>query len=122
MIGFNRLSRAVVLLFALTGVFPPAAYAKSAEIKVCPVHSHNKLKQIDIFDGDPKDLAFLAPDDDASNTYTLSGIYEQGRIVTVRCKYKNGEVVDVPLTGRIDKCIFSRSKQGASSLICKQRQ
>jgi hypothetical protein len=122
MIGFNRFLLVAALLAVLPGFLPPAAYAKSAEIKVCPVHDNNKVKQIDIFDGDPKDLAYLAPDDDASNTYTVSSIYEHGSIVTVRCKYTDGAVVEVPLTGTIDKCVFSRNKQGMSSLTCKQRR
>jgi len=122
MIRLNRLSLAIASWVLLPGLLLPAADAKSTELKVCPTRSHNVVKQIDIFDGDPKDLAYLAPDDDASNTYTFSGIYEQGRVVTVRCKYKNGDVVDIPLAATIDQCIFSRSKQGASSLVCMQRQ
>lgn len=122
MTGLNRFPLAAALLVALPGFLLPAAHAKSTEIKVCPAHGHNKVKQIDIFDGDPKDLAYLAPDDDISNTYTVSSIYEDGRFVTVRCTYKNGKVVEVPLTSKVDKCVFSRSIQGASSLICKQRQ
>lgn len=122
MIRTNRLSRTAALLVVLAGFLIPAVHAKSPELKVCPVRSANKVKQIDIFDGDPKDLAYLAPDDEISNTYTVSGIYQRGSSVTVRCKYKNGEIVEVPLSGAIDQCVFSRSKQGASSLVCKQRQ
>ena len=122
MIRTNKLSRTIAILVALAGFVIPAAHAKSPEVKVCPVRSDSKVKQIDIFDGDPKDLAYLAPDDENSNTYTVSGIYERGSSITVRCKYKDCKVVEVPLTAVIDKCVFSRSKQGASSLVCKQRQ
>ena len=122
MIKFHRLSLGATLLAVLPFFWIPAAHAKSPALKVCPVRSDSKVKQIDIFDGDPKDLAYLAPDDDISNTYTVGGIYERGSIVTVRCKYKNGEVVDVPLTDRMDKCVFSRNKQGVSSLVCKPRR
>ena len=53
MIGINRFLLVAALLVALPGFLLPAAYAKSAEIKVCPVRGDNKVKQIDIFDGDP---------------------------------------------------------------------
>ncbi len=122
MIRSNKLLLVSALLVVLPGFLSPPVYAKPAEVKVCPVHGKNKVKQIDIFDGDPKELAYLAPDDDASNTYTVSSVYEHGNVVTVRCKYSNGKVIDVPLTRVVDKCIFSRSKQGESSLVCKQGQ
>ncbi|MDO8728682.1 MAG: hypothetical protein Q7K26_02175 [bacterium] len=87
---------------------------------VCPELIHDKVQQIYIFDGSPDELAYLAPDDDdkAANTYTLSYIYEKGRIVTIRCTYESGYVFDVSMKNRINLCNFSRSKAGTPILVC----
>lgn len=86
---------------------------------VCPDRKNKKVEQIYIYDGKPEDMAYLAPDDEKSNTYTVSDIYEQGRIVTIRCRYEGGFVYDVELKTKVNKCKYSENKLGNQSLICK---
>ena len=109
-------------LFLLLVIFCGAINLASANAKgECPTRRNEKLQQIYIFDGKPEELAYLAPDDDQTspNTYTLNHIYEEGRIVTIRCKYASGFVYDVELNNKVRQCKFSRNKSGAPVLICK---
>ena len=109
-------------VFLLINVFGSTMNLASANSEgVCPARPDGKIQQIDIFDGKPEELAYLAPDDDktASNIYTLSYIYDQGRIVTVRCKYHSGFAVDVELKDKVNQCKFSSYKSGNSALVCK---
>lgn len=109
-------------LFLLLNVFNGAMNLANANSEgVCPARPDDKIQQIDIFDGKPEELAYLAPDDDktASNIYTLNYIYDQGRIVTVRCKYHSGFAVDVELKDKVTQCKFSSYKSGSSALVCK---
>ena len=86
---------------------------------VCPKRPHERLQQIYIFDGKPEELAYLAPDDETTNTYTLAPIYKEGRTVTVRCEYDRGFIYDVELKNAVKKCKYSESKAGIPKLICK---
>ncbi|MDO8714001.1 MAG: hypothetical protein Q7K13_05930 [Polynucleobacter sp.] len=88
---------------------------------ICPDRKQDVVQQITIFDRDPADLASLAPDDDTKgvNTYTLKHIYKAGRIVTVRCSYGAGLVLDVTLKNPVNLCIFKRSKAGVPSILCR---
>ncbi|TWB41948.1 hypothetical protein FBZ90_107327 [Nitrospirillum pindoramense] len=64
---------------------------------------------------------FLAPDDDRTgrNTYTVSGIYQDGRFVTVRCNYASAFSVDVELKEKISKCLFSENTPMGEMLRCQ---
>lgn len=96
-----------------------AAKTTHGSNSVCAVHPGAPVTQIDIFDGDPAELAFLAPDDDqkASNTYTVKGVYAQGRHVTVRCHYgKTSE--DVVLKNPVSRCQYS-GDDAHPALACK---
>ncbi len=107
-------------LFALMTVL--ACGLNTANAKgVCAKRGNEKVQQIDIFDGDPSELAFLAPDDDqtAPNTYTLNYIYDKGGIVTIRCKYDSGFVNVVQLKNKVRQCKFSKNKAGQPNLVCK---
>jgi hypothetical protein len=86
---------------------------------VCPVRAGAAVTQIDVFDGDPADLAYLAPDDErkAPGTYTVKGIYDQGRYVTIRCHY-GADSVDVKLADRVERCRFSGG-DAHPALSCK---
>lgn len=88
---------------------------------VCPDRVHEKVRQISIFDGNPDELAYLAPDDDekASNTYSLGYIYEKGNIVTIRCTYGSGFVFNISMRNKINRCKYSLSKAGTPILVCK---
>ena len=98
---------ACVLATACAGADAPPRRAAAAG--VCPVHKDAGVTQIDIFDGDPAGLAFLAPDDerDGQGIYTVKDIYAKGRIVTVRCHYGGSVAEDVRLTQPVARCVFS---------------
>ena len=117
------LNNGFIKLFLLINIFSCIFNLASAnDVKgVCPTRGNEKIQQIDIFDGKPEELAYLAPDDDQTSpdTYTLNYIYEKGQIVTIRCKYDSGFVYDVELKNKVSQCKFSRNKSGNSSLICK---
>jgi hypothetical protein len=109
-------------LFLLINVFSSVFNLASANSEgVCPTRRNEKVQQIDIFDGKPVELAYLAPDDEQTspNTYTLNHIYEEGRSVTIRCKYDSGFVYDVELKNKVNQCKFFRNKSGNPRLICK---
>ena len=95
------------------------AHVAPAARSVCTAHSGAPVTQIDIFDGDPADLASLAPDDpqSAPNTYTVKGVYEQGRHVTVRCHF-GSTFDDVVLTTPVSSCQFSGGDKHPA-LACK---
>jgi hypothetical protein len=78
------------------------------------------VTQIDLFDGDPSEAAYLAPDDDGAgqNTYTVAPIYAKGGHVTVRCHYGGDAVEDVALRKPIRRCVFSEG-DAHPSLACR---
>jgi hypothetical protein len=118
--SLNLDSRVAALLLTAACTCSTLACAKPAP--VCPAQSKAVVTQIDIFDGPPQDQAYLAPDDEqhAPNTYTLSGIYDEGRTVTVRCHYSGGQQRDVELKQRVKQCRFAEdSKKRSASLVCK---
>jgi hypothetical protein len=96
-------------------------FARANAENVCHTRPGDNIQQIDIFDGKPEELAYLAPDDEkaAPNIYTLGYIYDQGRVVTIRCKYNSGFVADVELKGRVTQCKSLSNKSGDMSLACK---
>jgi hypothetical protein len=114
----SSLLLAVLLSACVVGLPSPADGGSQG---VCPGRSGHKLQHIDIFDGKPEELAYLAPDDDrhSPNTYTVQPIYGRGGILTVRCSYEGGLVLDIELKKPVDKCTFSQNAQGEPSLVCK---
>jgi hypothetical protein len=92
---------------------------KQAPAGVCPPRAGASPSQIDVFDGDPSEQAFLAPDDDrkGANTYTVKSVYDQGRTVTVRCHFGK-EAVDVKLTKPVSACRYSEDG-GRPQIVCK---
>lgn len=116
------LSKSDVLKLLLVNVLSGAINVANANpASVCPARLNDTIQQIDIFDGKPEELAFLAPDDDQAlpSIYTLNYIYDAGRTVTVRCKYTSSFVADVELKSKVNQCTFSSYKSGNSALICK---
>jgi len=95
---------------ALAGLLSACAGAdaKPAVAGVCPLRAQAWASQIDVFDGDPAEQALLAPDDDRSgaNTYSVKGVYDQGRMVTIRCHYGK-ESIDVKLAAPVATCRYS---------------
>lgn len=114
----NRcLTRAVLLLGCVV-----ATAACASPTSVCPARRHAIVQQIDIFDGPPKDLAFIAPDDPdkAPDTYTLGDIYARGGKVVVRCHYGDGATRDVELKPGTRSCRYVEPHAGTSAaLFCQ---
>jgi hypothetical protein len=98
---------------------PKPAAVVPATAGVCPLRAGAAPSQIDVFDGDPSEQVFLAPDDDrkGANTYTVKPIYDQGRAVTVRCHFGK-EAVDVKLAKPVAVCRYSEVG-GQPQLACK---
>ncbi|MFV5213449.1 hypothetical protein ACLIIZ_06945 [Azonexus caeni] len=69
--------------FLLPLLLLASSAAFAAPFKVCP--ASGKVRLIYICVGAPKDLVYLAPDDDSGN-YSLGGYYEQGEFITIRCE------------------------------------
>lgn len=100
--------RLAVVVAGLLLTVGASAHVAPSSMSICAVHADAKVTQIEIFDGDPADLASLAPDDpqNAPNTYAVKGVYDQGRHVTVRCHYGT-TFDDVVLTTPVSSCRFS---------------
>ena len=79
-----------------------------APASVCPAHAGAGVSQIDLFDGDPADMALLAPDDDqaGANTYSVKSVYDAHRILTIRCHY-GAASEDVKLSKPVSVCRYS---------------
>ncbi|MEP6606593.1 MAG: STY0301 family protein [Nitrosospira sp.] len=116
----SKIDRRIGTLLLAACSFSTLACAKP--VSVCPKQDHATVQQIDIFDGKPEDEAYLAPDDPdkAPNSYTLSDIYTQGRTVTVRCSYNNGQVRNVELNRRTQTCRYLEAgKNRSAALVCR---
>lgn len=115
----SSIERKAAALLLMVGLGVGSAGAGTTD--VCPARHGDGVQQIYLFDGKPEGEVYLAPDDDArrSNLYTLKPIYDSGRQVTIRCKYRSGHVTDVTLAERVDVCRFRRDKRGGSHLFCK---
>ena len=116
----RRVRRAASLaLIIATGC---VATACATPTSVCPKRGQAKVQQIDIFDGNPQDQAYLAPDDpdNAPDIYTLGPILDHGGKVTVRCHYDDDAVRDVALTSHERNCHYVEPQGRVSAaLICK---
>ncbi|MEP6502878.1 MAG: STY0301 family protein [Betaproteobacteria bacterium] len=109
----------VTLAAMLSACAAAAASPTPAAAGVCALRAGASPSQIDVFDGDPAEQAILAPDDDGpgANTYTVGGVYAQGRSVTIRCHYGR-EAVDVKLTKPVSACRYSGDDR-AAQIACK---
>lgn len=88
---------------------------------VCPVQADQFLQYVDIFDGLPEEMAILAPDNaqDTAGYWSLGYVYDAGRVVTVRCKYSGGAVVDITLSERVEKCAYDLAEKEPLSISCE---
>jgi hypothetical protein len=106
------------LLFALlfAGWFDTAVAAD-----VCPQRHGAPLRFVDVFDGSPEELATLIPDkaQKLSGYWQLGYVYDAGRLVTIRCKYADGQASDVKLPNKIAKCDYKIDAKKTLSLSCK---
>ncbi|GLQ95192.1 STY0301 family protein [Dyella acidisoli] len=88
---------------------------------VCPSKQGTSLRFVDVFDGAPEDLATLVPDQAGkySGYWQLGYVYDAGRYVTVRCKYANGQTLDVKLSDKVSKCSYTIDSKKTLALRCK---
>jgi hypothetical protein len=112
--------RFCIAIAGLTGCSNHADSTKNGSIEICPVLSANKLTTLDVFNGDPKDIMILKPDDgDATHAiWHLRYVYDQGRAVSIRCWYSDGASRDVRLDKPVDKCSYQVGRDGAASVTC----
>ena len=106
-----------LLLAALSGCSIHPAMAT----EVCPARQHAPLHFVDVFDGSPEELATLMPDSakEESGYWQLGYIYDAGRLVTIRCKYADGQALDVKLSNRVNKCDYKIDSKKTLKLYCK---
>jgi len=90
-----------------------------APASVCPAHAGASVSQIDLYDGDPADMALLAPDDDqaGANTYSVRTVYDAGRVLTIRCHY-GATSEDVKLVKPVSTCRYAGA-DAHPTLTCK---
>jgi len=79
---------------------------------VCPARPGYALRYVDVFDGDPDERANLVPEEttETQGHWELGYIYDQGRAVTVRCKYTDTNTHDIRLSKRVSRCSYSVSE------------
>lgn len=102
--------------FLLALLLLASSAAVAAPFKVCP--ATGKVRLIYICVGDPKDLVYLAPDDDSGN-YSLGYFYDHGQFITIRCEYTDGSVRDIELRERVEICRASDSKRHGLQTVCQ---
>lgn len=94
---------------AVIAISTIAGYASvSSATEVCPARREQALRYVDVFDGDPAEMASLVPNEttDTKGYWDLGYVYDQGRVVTVRCKYADKEIRDVKLSERVSRCRY----------------
>ena len=89
--------------------------------EVCPSRHEQALRFVDVFDGSPDELATLIPDTakERSGYWQLGYIYDAGRFVTIRCKYADGQALDVKLSNRVYRCDYKIDSRKTLKLYCK---
>ncbi|WP_267094767.1 STY0301 family protein [Xanthomonas sacchari] len=88
---------------------------------VCPIRQDQPLRSIDAFDGEPQDLATLEPDvaKERYGHWVLGYIYDEGRFVTVRCRYADKQTHDVKLANRVEQCSYSINAKHVLRVTCR---
>jgi len=88
---------------------------------VCPARHSQPLRFVDVFDGPPEELATLVPDaaKNRSGYWELGYVYDANRIVTIRCRYADGNTVDIKLTEKIERCSYKIDAKKTLRLRCK---
>lgn len=63
----------------------------------------------------------MIPDEstETSGYWKLGYVYDAGRFVTIRCKYADGQRLDVRLSDRVEECRYTIEPKQALSLYCK---
>ncbi len=108
---------AVILFIIISGCSNKNAFSEG----ICPNQINQPLRFVDVFDGNPEDLATLVPDqaEEQYGYWLLGYVYDATRFVTVRCKYADGKILDVKLFKRINRCNYKIDAKKTLSLDCK---
>ena len=80
-----------------------------------------------VYDGPVSEHADLTPDWDGksvnsegdasySSIWTLSTVYDEGRMVHIGCTYKGGATTDTQLTSRVERCML-KSRGGKPMVV-----
>jgi hypothetical protein len=109
-----------VLLLVLMLVVGAAEAAPANPAEICPARPGDSVRFIDVFDGKPDEHATLAPDSSRHgiDMFTLGHIYDDGRTVTIRCKYRSGTRTDIELRDKVEACRVADRKSGGLSVLC----
>lgn len=121
-LGLDRFSKHRVAWLTLLVIMGGVSSVCAKPVSVCPLRDHAKVQQIDIFDGTPQGLAFLAPDDPdkAPDVYQVGAIFKRGGRVTVRCHYDDGSFRDTALNAHNRTCRYRETRGEASpELVCQ---
>jgi hypothetical protein len=96
-------------------------YQQAAAAEICPLREGQPLRNVDVFDGTPDELATLVPDkeQELSGYWLLAYVYNAGRFVTIRCKYADGQASDVKITNKIAKCDYKIDTKKTLTIFCK---
>lgn len=107
----------VALFFSFAGYDSIAAAAAEA----CPHRPGQPLRFVDVFDGAPEELATLIPDKAGARSgyWELAAIYDAGRFVTIRCKYKDGRTSEVKLSRKVARCSYQIDVRKTLTVRCK---
>jgi hypothetical protein len=99
-------NRFALIALVSTLLFGWSTLASAASI--CPLRHGNPLKFVDIFDGSPEEQATLVPDRNGASSgyWDLAYVFEAGRTVGVRCKYRNGETRDGTIRRKVKRCDY----------------
>lgn len=117
--SLNRSAAVLWLVLAATACSTAGVGAAGAA-EVCAPRAGQPLRYVDVFDGPVEDQAKLMPDvaGERSGHWQLGYVYDAGRAVTVRCKYADGQEVDVKLTARVQACRYRLGADNALKLSC----
>ncbi len=97
-----------------------AADRDAGTTPACPERGAS-LRQVEVFDGRPDEMALLVPDvaGERSGHWQLGYIYDAGRTVTLRCRYADAQFTDVALTARVQRCDYRVGRGGTLSVACR---
>jgi hypothetical protein len=98
-----------------------AGAGKAGAAEVCAPRAGQPLRFVDLFDGAVADQAKLMPDvaEERSGHWQLGYVYDAGRFVTVRCKYADGQAVDIRLDAKVQACRYRLEADKTLKLSCQ---
>ena len=116
----SRAAAALWLVLAAAACSTAGA-GKAGPAEVCAPRAGQPLRFVDVFDGTVADQAKLVPDvaGEHNGQWQLGYVYDAGRFVTVRCKYADGQAVDVKLAARVQACRYRLEADRTLELLCE---